>query len=311
LSYVLETERLYLRYFKKGDGDHFFSLNNHPEAIKYTGDQPFKTLKKAHEFIASYDAYEKTGIGRYAVIRREDDAFLGWCGLKYNEDVDLVDVGYRFYPKYWGNGYATESAEAVLDYALNTLKIPQLIARTHADNIRSQKIAKNIGLLPIEEITHQGVKIIVHHLNNWDYEIRQIGAEETWTVRHPVLRKGRPLEDVYMEADEQETTFHLGAFYKKELVGVASFMQDSHPDLEGNQMRLRGMGVLSNFRRKGIAGILLRDGEIYCKKRDVQTLWFNAREVAVSFYKRHNYTIESEQFEIPLVGPHYRMKKEL
>ena len=311
VDFIIETDRLFLRKFQKGDGTHFFQMNADPEVIKYTGDVAFNDLQEANTFIENYDAYEKTGIGRWAVIRKSDQEFLGWCGLKYHNKERVVDIGFRFYRCYWGNGYATESAKAVIEYAFNTLKYLFLVAHAHIDNHASHSVIQKSNMHFVKDFDYNGLPAKLFQIDNPDYIIKQITAEETWPVRHPVLRKGRPLEDVYMEADEKPTTFHVGIFHKNTIIGVASFMEDSKPQFSGKQHRLRGMAVLPEYRRRGIAELLLNKGEEILKERDCTVLWFNARIVAVSFYKNLGYKTIGPEFDIPLIGSHFLMKKEL
>jgi RimJ/RimL family protein N-acetyltransferase/predicted GNAT family N-acyltransferase len=308
---IVETNRLILRKFKTGDGLHFFQMNADSEVIKYTGDTPFVDLDAAHQFIDTYDAYATTGIGRWAVIRKSDDAFLGWCGLKYHPEERVVDIGFRFYRCYWGHGYATESAKAVIHYAFKTLKHPFLVAHAHINNIASHAVIKKCGLQFLKDFDYDGLPAKLYRIDNPDYELKQITAEETWPVRHPVLRKGRPLKDVYMEADEKPSTFHVGIYHHKNIIGVASFMEDAKDHFIGKQYRLRGMAVLPEYRKKGIAELVLKRGEDILKAKGCTLLWFNARIVAVSFYKNTGYTAVGPEFDIPLIGPHFLMKKEL
>ena len=316
---VLETKRLYLKPFTSQDAENLYALNTNLEVIKYTGDAPFKNIEEAQAFIKNYitTVYHKahtttqTGLGRYAVTRKSDNIFLGWCGLKFNQDNRQVDLGFRFFEKYWNQGYATEASEACVSYAFKELHLPYIIARTHNNNTASQKVLKKLNFVFVNNITHHDMPTRLYHLNNEAYQLKEISAKETWPVRHPVLRKGRPLEDVYMEADEQASTFHLGMFHNNSIIGVASFMDDSHEGFTGAQYRLRGMAVLPEYRRKGIAELLLKRGETLLKEKGKTLLWFNARVVALQFYKNLGYQVDGTLFDIPKVGPHYRMKKQL
>lgn len=308
---LLETERLYLREFILEDAIHLFEMNNDPEVLKHTGDSSFTTLSEARQFIKNYDSYKRTGIGRYAVIHKKTNDFLGWCGLKYHPEKRVIDLGFRFYKKYWKQGYATESSIATINYAFSELKLPFLVAHAHVENSNSQNVLGKCKFYLESKNTYDQQPTYFYRLENPDYYIKDITSQETWPVRHPVLRAGRPLEDVYMEADEKETTFHLGMYYKDNLVGVASFMQDVCPEFTGHQSRLRGMAVLPDFRKKGIAELLLKKGEALLKDKARTILWFNARIGAVNFYKNLGYTIIGSEFMIPKVGVHYLMKKTL
>lgn len=311
MDIITDTERLYLRQFISDDALHFYAMNNDPEVIRYTGDPPFINQEAAQKFIDNYDAYAKNGIGRYAVIRKQDEQFLGWCGLKYHPNERVVDLGYRFYKKHWGQGYATESAKGCIDYAFKELKYPSLVAHADLNNNGSHNVLEKCGMKYIKKMEYDGQQLILYNLKNPLYNLKEINAEDTWPVRHPILRAGRPLEDVYMEADEKKSTFHLGIYFKKQIVGVASFMEDDHPKFNGAQSRLRGMAVLPEYRKKGLAAMLLNRGEEILRERGRKVLWFNARIVALNFYKEQGYTIYGSEFHIPKVGPHYVMKKEL
>nr|WP_245881507.1 GNAT family N-acetyltransferase [Xanthomarina spongicola] len=144
------------------------------------------------------------------------------------------------------------------------------------------------------------------------YSIKHISAHETYIVRQPVLREGRPIEDCVFEGDNFEDTFHLGLFFKSQLVGVASYMNNkSKLFSEENQYQLRGMAILKEFQHKGLGKLLVIEGEKILLQKKAERLWFNAREIAISFYKNNNYHIHGNAFNIPQVGIHYIMSKKL
>lgn len=147
----LETERLYMRPFEEKDAPHLFELNSDEEVMRYTGDVAFEDLNAAKEFAIDSVSNPKGQfvlyrMGRLAVIRKEDDAFLGWNGLKYHKEAGFVDIGYRFMKKYWGTGYATESGLAVVTHAFEDHGIDELIAQAHELNYSSQLVAKKLGM---------------------------------------------------------------------------------------------------------------------------------------------------------------------
>ena len=144
MSFVIETERLKLREFKESDARFLFELNDDPEIIKYTGDTPFTSVQDAQKFLLEYEDYTYHGYGRWVVVRKSDDDLLGWCGLKYNE-LNMVDIGFRLFRKYWGKGYATEAARASLKYGFEILKLEEIIARSHPENERSIKVIKTLN----------------------------------------------------------------------------------------------------------------------------------------------------------------------
>ena len=145
-----------------------------------------------------------------------------------------------------------------------------------------------------------------------NYTIKKITAQETYIVRHPVLRQGKPMESCVFEGDNLETTFHLGIFHKDRLVGISTFLLSRHPLLsEELQYQLRGMAVLNEYQNLGLGKLILNHGENLLKEQNIQIVWCNAREKAVNFYKKNDYTIIGLPFDIKDIGLHYIMCKTL
>ncbi len=142
---IIETKRLFLREFNVNDAQNMLELNADPEVLQYTGDIPFSDIEEAKQFLKDYNDYQRNGFGRWTVIEKSSEAFIGWCGLKLNEE-GFIDLGYRFFKQVWGSGFATEAAEACLKYGFDTLGISEIIGRTSAENIASCKVLEKIGM---------------------------------------------------------------------------------------------------------------------------------------------------------------------
>ena len=142
--------------------------------------------------------------------------------------------------------------------------------------------------------------------------IKEIPSKETYIVRQPVLRNGKPIESCIFEGDDLETTHHFGLFQNKNLTGIISLFTKSNPIFaENSQGQIRGMAILENHQKKGFGEALVKHCEDYCKQNKVDLIWFNARTAAVGFYKRMNYEVLGEPFEIKDVGEHYLMFKKI
>jgi ribosomal-protein-alanine N-acetyltransferase len=167
---ILETDRLYLREFEISDAPKMYELNLDPDVIRYTGDSSFASLEETEKFMRNYSAYKDFGYGRWAVIRKVDEEILGWCGLKYLPETKETDVGYRFFKKYWGQGYATESALASLEYGFNTLNLPTIVARAMHENLASIKVLEKIGLKYWKEDTCAEHPAVCYKLDKKDFK---------------------------------------------------------------------------------------------------------------------------------------------
>jgi len=151
MKQIIETQRLILRELTTNDAENFYQLNLNPNVIRFTGDSPFKDIQEAKDFLKNYNDYEKNGFGRWAVIDKSNQEFLGWCGLKYDENCSETDIGFRFFEHQWNKGYGTESAQACLKYGFGKLGLKRIIGRSMAENMASIKVLEKIGLAFIRE----------------------------------------------------------------------------------------------------------------------------------------------------------------
>lgn len=140
--------------------------------------------------------------------------------------------------------------------------------------------------------------------------VKKISATETYAVRQPVLRAGKPIESCQFDGDERESTKHYGYFENGNLIGIASMFEVKNEAFDSQkQFQLRGMAVLPNHQKKGIGEQLVLFAEKDAIAQNADLIWFNAREIAVGFYEKLGYEIFDEPFDIGDIGPHYIMFK--
>ncbi len=145
MNHIPETERLYMREFTLDDAQLLYDMHQDPAITKYTGDPiPWDSVELVRRILTDtiMPQYAKK-IGRWGVFLKSSGEFIGWCGLK---DIGSeIDLGYRYIQKYWGYGYATEAAKAVLEYGISQ-KLPNIIGRASVHNQASVKVLGKIGL---------------------------------------------------------------------------------------------------------------------------------------------------------------------
>jgi ribosomal-protein-alanine N-acetyltransferase len=143
-SFVIRTPRLTLRNFDVMDAGDMFEMNHDPDVIRYTGDDPFESVEAAKKFIVGYDAYKRTGCGRWTVLL--EGKYAGWCGLNFNHDIKETDLGFRFLKKYWNKGIATEAARACVEYGFSELGLNKIIGRAMEENVGSIHVLQKVGM---------------------------------------------------------------------------------------------------------------------------------------------------------------------
>jgi predicted GNAT family N-acyltransferase len=142
---------------------------------------------------------------------------------------------------------------------------------------------------------------------------RFIEATETHSLRYRVLWPHLPSVDVcVIEIDNRDDAFHVGVFSGDVLISVGSFFQLVSPRLQySKQYRLRAMATDPNYRRMHAGECLIDFACIELRKRRVDVLWCDARLMAVPFYESIGFYKFEDVYEVPLIGPHHFMWKEL
>jgi RimJ/RimL family protein N-acetyltransferase len=166
----METERTFLRRLTPGDAQDFYELNLDPELLKYTGDKPFDTVESAKEFLSRYDQYEKYKVGRLAVIEKASLKFIGWCGLKFSPEKDEYDLGFRFFRKYWNQGFATETSRRCIDNGFRELEIQEIVGKAMKENIPSIKVLQRTGMKFKKTFDFDGKEGVIYVQTKDDYD---------------------------------------------------------------------------------------------------------------------------------------------
>ena len=170
MNLILETDRLLLRPLDFSDAEGMFRLDSNANVHKYLGNNPVKSIEESNHYIENIrNQYLQNGTGRFAVILKDTNEFIGWCGIKFitepeNNHVNFYEIGYRLMEEHWGKGYGYESAKAWLDYGFEKMNIKTIYASAHLDNVGSNRILRKIGMLQTEQYYYENL------LCNW-YEM--------------------------------------------------------------------------------------------------------------------------------------------
>jgi RimJ/RimL family protein N-acetyltransferase len=173
----LESARLVLRRIAPDDLPFFTRIHALPEVARYLypGGRPRSAAETAAWLRSTLDSYEQLALGYLAVVRKDDGALIGRCGL-----MDLVveaaplaaplgrgiregwfgdaqapagvaltfecEFGYTFDPAVWGQGFATEAVGRVRDYARDVLRLSRAISAILPGNVRSRRVVERFGV---------------------------------------------------------------------------------------------------------------------------------------------------------------------
>lgn len=144
---TLQTARLTMRKATQEDAPFLVRLMNDDGYLELIGDRHVRTEADALNYLRSSPlyAYGEHGLG-YNVVELRDGTPIGICGLLKRDAFEDVDLGYAILASHSGQGYATEAATSVLNYAQSDLGLKRLIAITVEENAGSRKVLERIGM---------------------------------------------------------------------------------------------------------------------------------------------------------------------
>lgn len=156
---MIETERLIVREWRDADLDPFAAMCADPKVMATLG--PLLSREQAAALIERNRGHQaEHGYCFWAVERREDGAFLGWCGVKPGAaDTPIegeLEIGWRLASDQWGRGYAREAAQATLEWVWANTDAPLVAAMTNVENDRSWGLMERLGMLraPEDDFEH-------------------------------------------------------------------------------------------------------------------------------------------------------------
>ncbi|HEY1792472.1 MAG TPA: GNAT family N-acetyltransferase [Opitutaceae bacterium] len=144
---TLETDRLSLREIAAADDGFVLELMNEPAYLQHIGDRGVSTVGAARAYIAQKLApsYAKFGYGLYLVERRPSHEAIGICGFVRRDSLEHPDIGFAFLQRHWSQGFALESARAVLAHGFGPLGMKAILGVVSPGNDASVRLLEKLG----------------------------------------------------------------------------------------------------------------------------------------------------------------------
>ena len=151
---MIETKRLTLRPLTLDDAAFYLRLLNEPSFLEHIGDKGVRNLDDARAaMLAGPIAMQaQLGYSLWMVIRKEDGAAIGMCGLIKRDTLPDTDLGYAYLPAYWGHGYAWEAASAAMAYGRDVIGLQRLLGIVSPGNKASSELLKKLGMHYVERL---------------------------------------------------------------------------------------------------------------------------------------------------------------
>lgn len=163
---TIQTARLVMRPYQDEDFELLCSLFSDPEVVRFIGNGQTRSRDGAMEFLYwIYRSYKNNPkLGLRVLVRKDDGKKIGHAGLvpQTVNGFEELEIGYWIAKEHWGQGYATEAAEALKDYGIRQLGKKRFVSLIQPANAASRKVAERIGMKLEEEITLAGRKVCVY-----------------------------------------------------------------------------------------------------------------------------------------------------
>jgi RimJ/RimL family protein N-acetyltransferase len=172
---IKNSERLSFRLMGQKDAHLLWELNQDPEVMKFiNGGKPESMADISSKYLPRLKKFTdaEQGWGLWQVCDKESNEYLGWVLIRpmdfFSEEpkLDDLEIGWRFFKKTWGKGYATEAAIAIKNAVVSQTDVHYVSATALEDNIGSIAVMKKIGMAFIKKYTHidpMGDFIAVHY----------------------------------------------------------------------------------------------------------------------------------------------------
>ena len=145
---TLLTARLRLRPVTGTDADALVALQSNARVLRYWDSPPWTDRSRVDRFFAVSEQLAEEGTGaRLALERVADASFLGWCSVtRWNPEHRSASLGYCLAEAAWGQGYATEAAGSLLQWAFDTFDLNRVQAETDTRNLASARVLREAGV---------------------------------------------------------------------------------------------------------------------------------------------------------------------
>jgi RimJ/RimL family protein N-acetyltransferase len=194
----IESERTIFPRIEQADFEFFARIHADPSFARYLGNGRARSIQETIALLETfYETYKSLELGPLAVLRKSDGVLIGRCGLsdmalevntvsgqlprvwyqrsQVPSDTNVIfeqELGYTFDRNYWDQGYASEAAPRVFEYASSTMPFRCIVSVIHPDNTRSIEIAKRCGARQENNVMLLGQELFrfiwpeaSHHLN--------------------------------------------------------------------------------------------------------------------------------------------------
>ena len=179
----IETERLFLRMYRADELEEVYHLCTDADITKFFSFSNEITKKNVMASLPKrIERWRTQGFGQFGVFSKNDEKLIGYCGLQYLDNTIEVEIYYGFFKNFWGKGFATEAAKAMLRFGFEEAKLKKIAAVIHPENLSSQKVLLKLGLVQKQNAVFYNTETCYFIVYNKDYKNDAAFYELSWQI---------------------------------------------------------------------------------------------------------------------------------
>lgn len=164
---TLQTDRLKLQPLKNEDAEVLHSIYQSEGVLRYFPNPNPPALEKVQKFIIGQrEHWERHCYGNWGILPEGGSKIIGWTGLQYLPELEETEVGFLLDRPAWGKGYATEAAQASMQFGFEQIGLDHIIALVHPANLGSQRVIEKCGMTYVETLSLWGIELMRYQTVN-------------------------------------------------------------------------------------------------------------------------------------------------
>lgn len=191
MSIFLETKRLRLTTPTLQDFDDLYALQCDPDVMRYIG----KGKRTKTEVMTGLEQailhFEKYGFALCSVFEKASGKFVGRAGLiylAYDDNQSDIEIGYAFAKNSWRNGYASEVAQALIEWGFKNLTVDKFVAVIDPLNEQSRKVLEKVGMRFLGHRHYWGKDVVVYDIHKNAIDYNEIKILEAALTDYPTIQ---------------------------------------------------------------------------------------------------------------------------
>ena len=144
---IIHLDRLTMEPLQLFDLDSLAAIWSDPEVTKFLPSRgvPIPREKVERASASFVEHWQKLGYGIWKIVEDETDKMLGYCGLRYLDELNEVELLYGLAKEYWGKGIATKAAKSSVSFGFDEANLDKIIALALPENEASKKVIEKTG----------------------------------------------------------------------------------------------------------------------------------------------------------------------